>query len=55
MKAIWKRFYAFVAIPFRFTVFIFRGTGAGPGRLAGRYTKAADMKDFEPSADYLIG
>ncbi len=55
MKAIWKRFFAFVVMPFRLTVFIFRGTGTGKGRLAGRYTKPANMKDFEPSADYLLG
>lgn len=55
MQTIWKKIYAYAASPFRLTVFIFSGTGAGKGRLAGRYTKPVNMKDFEPSADYLIG
>lgn len=55
MQAIWKKIYAYVASPFRLTVFVFRGPVQGQGRLAGRYTKPVKMKDFEPSADYLIG
>lgn len=55
MKAIWKKIYTNAASPFRLIVFIFLGPGQGQGHLAGRYTKPVNMKDFEPSADYLLG
>ena len=55
MKSIWKRIYAFAAIPFRPIIFIFGGSREGKGHLAGRYTRPAKTADIEPSADYLIG
>ncbi len=55
MKPIWKSIFAVAAIPFRLTVFIFRGPSDGKGSLAGRYTRPAQRADIEPSANCLIG
>lgn len=55
MKTIWKSIFAVAATPFRLTIFIFRGSGNGKGRLAGRYTRPDNMADIEPSANCLIG
>lgn len=55
MKQIWKSIFAVATIPFRLTIFIFRGSSNGKGRLAGRYTRPDRMEDIEPSANCLIG
>lgn len=55
MKPIWKSIFAVAAIPFRLTIFIFRGPSNNKGRLAGRYTRPDKMADLEPSANCLIG
>lgn len=54
MKPIWKSIFAVATLPFRLTIFIFRGPSSGE-RLAGRYTRPDNMADIEPSANCLIG
>ena len=39
MKLVMKKIFAFLAIPIRLAVFIFRGPGKGKNPLAGRYTR----------------